>query len=266
MAASSMDVSVCGTHVHCESDGDNNAPKILLLHGWGCDISVMRPVAEQLSSRFHILSIDFPGHGLSGQPPEPWGVPEFAKCVSDVLKYLKFYPCAVIAHSFGCRVAAMMAVSENNMITKMIWTGAAGIKQQLSDNARKKQAKYHRMKKIYETIGKARIFSSYSDHMLSRLLKKYGSSDYSSLNDEMRRTFVKVVNLDLIELYPQIQQSVLLIWGENDTDTPLWMGKKMDQLISDSGLVVFENADHFAYLEQLPRFIVIVNKFLEQEH
>ena len=46
-----------------------------------------------------------------------------------------------------------------------------------------------------------------------------------------------LVNQDLTPLLPQIQASTLLIWGENDTETPLWMGQKMEQDIPDAGIV-----------------------------
>ena len=82
--------------------------KLLLLHGWGCDGSLMHPVAERMQDRFQILIPDFPGHGKSGRPPEPWGVPEYAGCLMQLLQDNGFVPCHVIAHSFGCRVAAWL--------------------------------------------------------------------------------------------------------------------------------------------------------------
>ena len=53
------------------------------------------------------------------------------------------------------------------------------------------------------------------------------------------------------------------IFGENDTETPLWMGKKMETEIPDAGLVIFENDDHFAYLHQWQRFTAVVRAFLK---
>jgi pimeloyl-ACP methyl ester carboxylesterase len=57
----------------------------------------------------------------------------------------------------------------------------------------------------------------------------------------------------------------LLIFGENDTATPVSHGKRMEELIPDAGLVVLKNAGHFAYLDQLHQFNVIVNTFLEKD-
>ena len=77
----------------------------------------------------------------------------------------------------------------------------------------------------------------------------------------MRKTFVKVINQDLSELLPRIEASTLLVWGSADTETPLWMGQKMEKEIKDAGLVVFEGCSHFAFLEEPQRFLVILKTF-----
>ena len=96
---------ILGAEIHYRIIG-NGKRKVLLLHGWGCDMKMMLPVAEALKDTHQTLLIDFPGHGESGRPPEPWGVPEYAACLTELIRKLDFCPCSVIAHSFGCRVAA----------------------------------------------------------------------------------------------------------------------------------------------------------------
>ena len=75
--------------------------RVLLLHGWGCDHSLMKPVADSLKNDFRILMPDFPGHGQSPEPPEPWGVSDYAGQIVELMHQLDFVPSAVIAHSFG---------------------------------------------------------------------------------------------------------------------------------------------------------------------
>ena len=81
----------------------------------------------------------------------------------------------------------------------------------------------------------------------------------------MRGVLVKAVNEDLSPLLSGISAPTLLIWGENDTATPLRDGKLMETLIPDAGLVVFSGGTHYAFLEQAPKFLTIVNNFLEEE-
>ena len=104
-----------------------------------------------------------------------------------------------------------------------------------------------------------------AEHWEKKLREKYGSRDYNALDEEMRKTFVKVINQNLIGLYPRFQQSTLLIWGDSDTETPIWMRREMEKLIPDAGLVIREGGTNFAYLEQIRRFNVIVHEFLKED-
>ena len=84
-------------------------------------------------------------------------------------------------------------------------------------------------------------------------------------NDIFQETFVKVISLDLSDRYVRIKQPTLLIWGDRDTETPLWMGQRMEKDIPDAGLVVLEGGTHFAYLEQAQRFCAIARHFLLED-
>ena len=81
----------------------------------------------------------------------------------------------------------------------------------------------------------------------------------------MRGTLVRIVNEDLRSLLPHLDLPVLLIWGDQDTETPIADGRLMERLIPDAGLVVFEGAGHYAYLEQAARFCRIVDVFLRDD-
>ena len=257
-----MKENINGTEIcyRIEGKGEN---RVLLLHGWGCSMKMMQPVADALKTDHQTLMIDFPGHGESGRPPEPWGVPEYAACLKELLSRLSFVPCAIVAHSFGCRVAAWLESEDPALFSKIIFTGAAGIRPKASEEAKRRSSRYKKLKAYCETIQKIPVFRKAAEGWKEKLRQKYGSRDYNALDDEMRKTFVKVINLDLTELYSRFQASTLLIWGDEDTETPLWMGMEMEKRISDAGLIIFEGGSHFAYLEQIARFNTIVREFLK---
>lgn len=259
-----MTKNICGTEVSYTLQGSGDG-KLLLLHGWGCEGKMMQPVANAFTDRFQVLIPDFPGHGNSGRPPEPWGVGEYAECIRTLLQETGFTPCCVIAHSFGCRVAAVLAAEYPELFRKIIFTGGAGIRKPQTEEARKRTEHYKKMRGLYENFGKIPLMHSAAEKMKDRLREKYGSRDYNALDEEMRKTFVKVISQDLTEYYPRFRASTLLIWGDADTETPLWMGKKMEELIPDAGLVILGGGSHFAYLEQVARFNLIANHFLKEE-
>lgn len=259
-----MTENLNGTPIEYEIMGGGNG-KVILLHGWGCDMSMMQPVADALKDEHQVMLVDFPGHGKSGRPPEPWGVPEYAACLTQLLDQTGFKPCSVIAHSFGCRVAAWIAVNEPAYFQKMIFTGAAGIRPKPTKESERRSAAFKRLKRYCNEVGKIPMMKKTAERWEEKLRRKYGSRDYNALDEEMRKTFVKIISRDLSDLYPQIRQSTLLIWGDADTETPLWMAKEMEKTIPDAGLVILEGGSHFAYLEQIHRFNMIARHFLKEE-
>ena len=243
----------------------SRGPKVALLHGWGCSHQLMMPLAEAMKDHYRLLLIDFPGHGLSDEPAEPWGVPEYADCLRELLEKEDFLPCSVIAHSFGARVAIFLASRDHCLFDRMVLTGAAGIRKPQTEEGRRRAEAFQKTKVWIARMRRMKIFGTLPDELERQAREKYGSRDYNALDDEMRKTFVKVISLDLTDALPDITVPTLLIWGDQDTETPLWMGRKMEELIPDAGLVVFEGGTHFAYLEQNARFNTITHHFFVEE-
>ncbi len=256
-----MQTELCGVSLHYEQYGQGDR-QILLLHGWGCSIQHFEPIARDLARDYHLTVIDFPAHGQSSNPPEPWGVGDFAACTRELVERLGIAPCDIIAHSFGGRVALHLAANQPQLVRRLVLTGCAGIKKPQTEEQKKRSEHYQKLKRLYQGIEKIKPLEGMAHKGLKALQQKYGSADYNALSDEMKKTFVKVISEDLSPLLPRVQASTLLVWGEKDQDTPLWMGQKMEKEIPDAGLVVFENDDHFAYLRQWTRFVAVVRAFL----
>ena len=108
----------------------------------------MAGISDALTPDMTVLRVDFPAHGESGFPPQPWGVPDFAANLLELLMKLDFLPCSVIAHSFGGRVTIELAADHPERFEKLILTGAAGIRPKLSSEKSKKSQRYQRLKKL----------------------------------------------------------------------------------------------------------------------
>lgn len=237
------------------------APAVLLLHGWGCDSSIFSFIESELPADAPVLALDFPGHGKSGEPPEPWGVAEYAKQVLALMDELKIERVRIIAHSFGGRIAIYLASHFPERVEKMVITGGAGIRKPASESQKKRQARYKRWNAFLNALKRFGPLKRVVERWQTALRRRYGSADYNRLNENMRKTFVKVISEDLLPMLSDIQASTLLVWGSEDTETPLWMGQEMEKRIPDAGLVVFEGRTHFAFVEEWQRFLIIVKEF-----
>lgn len=238
-----------------------DAPVVLMLHGWGCDSSIFSFIETDISKDASVLLVDFPGHGKSGEPPKPWGVPEYTDQLIALLNDLAIDKVMIIAHSFGGRVAIQLSAEHPELVTKLIITGGAGIRKPLSASQQKRQKQYKRCNQALNALKGIKPLNSQVDKWQTALRRRFGSADYNRLNENMRKTFVQVISLDLLPRIKEIKAPTLLIWGSEDTETPLWMGEQMEKEIPDAGLIVFEGRTHFAFVEEWRRFIIIVRQF-----
>ena len=256
---------VNGSAIHYEIRNHGNAAEtpVLLLHGWGCDMSIFAGVMSALQDDTTLIALDFPAHGESAEPPEPWGVGDFALQVKQLLHECRIDRVNVIAHSFGARVAIYLASHEPQLIGKLVITGGAGVKK---PSARKEQGKtlwYKRFTRIVRALAKVPLLKQPMLQVQEKLVRRFGSADYVKLNAAMRATFVKIISEDLTPMLSGITAPTLLIWGDNDQETPLWMGQTMEREIRDCGLVVFQGRSHYAFLEESARFHLIIRQFFQ---
>ena len=99
---------------------------------------------------------------------------------------------------------------------------------------------------------------------LKSKLLKYGSDDYKKLSKTMKQTFVNVVNEDLSCFVSKIVCNTLIVWGEKDKETKLWMAKKLNKLIVGSNLKIIKNSGHFCFLDNKTEFLIILDTFLKR--
>ncbi len=253
-----MDITVKGIKVHCEVTGEG-AP-VLILHGWGTSSEVMKTAADSFEGKMKVYNLDLPGFGQTEEPrEEDWNIYTYADFVKEFCCKAGIENPVVLAHSFGGRIALILAGRKMMGINKMILTGCAGIKPKRGADYYIKVYSYKLGKKVSKALGKL------SPGHEEKLKQKHGSADYAAASNKMRGVMVRTVNEDLKYLLPEIDVPCLLVWGENDDATPVSDGKLMEKLIPDSGLVVMPGSGHYAFLENGAWFGNIVRSFCAKE-
>lgn len=250
-----MLVNIDGLNINYECAGEGEV--LFLLHGWGGQIASVKPVFDFLSRNFKVYAIDFPGFGQSEQPKEVWGVGDYASMVNKLFEALKIEKATLIGHSFGGRVSIVFSAEHPEKVDKVVLVDSSGLVKKKTMKYYYKVYTFKLLKKLYTMF----IPMDKREQALEKFYTKFGSSDYRSAGN-LRKIFVKVVNEDLREFMPKIKASTLLIWGENDQDTPVSFGEYMKKAIPDAGLVVLKGAGHFSYLDKLNDFCIIVMNFL----
>ena len=231
---------------------------VLALHGWGGSIRSFAPVAERLSVQgYQVHMLDLPGFGQSDLPPQPWGVPEYARFVVAYLDDSDLGRVSFLGHSFGGRIGLVLAADYPGRVDKMVLADSAGIRVPLSA---RQQVRNFLARSARRTLEQLRL-DGWRDRLRDGYNRRYASEDYLTAGP-LRETFVLVIEQDLTSYAERVQAPTVLIWGDQDTETPLWQGQRLEQIMPDAGLVVFKGAGHFAYLESLNDYVRIVDHFL----
>ena len=101
-------------------------------------------------------------------------------------------------------------------------------------------------------------------HALENAQKRFGSDDYRKASPIMRQSMVLALQKDMTPYLSQIHVPTLLVWGKDDTATPLSDAKIMERLIPDAGLVELSGG-HFAFAESFGLCRRVLDSFLQGE-
>jgi len=229
--------------------GNKSGKNIVLLHGWGQNIEMMDPIGKRLQKDFYITIIDLPGFGKSSEPTYGYTVYDYFEIVDELLRKLKIKNPIMIGHSFGGRISIIYAAKKG--VEKLVLL-ASPFKRSVKKNTFKI--------KLLKFLKKVPVVKELESYMKTKI----GSRDYRNATPIMRLILVNTVNEDLTEYLKQIESPTLLIWGDLDTEAPLEDAKYAETIMKDAGLIIYQGATHYAYLERINEVINVLNVFLKE--
>ena len=242
-----ISLNIDGLDINYIDFGNKKGDAIVLLHGWGQNIEMMRMLGEPFKNNYRIIAIDFPGFGKSSEPKEVMDVSDYTSVVEKLLRNLKIENPILVGHSFGGRVSVKFA--SRNKVKKIILLSPA------LRGHDKKGLKTKVLKFLKTVPGIKNLEGWAKDHM--------GSRDYKAASPIMKQVLVKTVNEDLSTDAKKIKVPTILIYGDMDSEVPEEDTKEYERLIEDCGLILYEGCSHYAYLERLNQTISIIENFIK---
>lgn len=245
-----------GVNLHYRDSGEADLPAIIIMHGWGCNVDTVASIEAIFKGKMRTINVDLPGHGKSSEPPTVWGVEEFTQVIEKLIEQLGLKKVSLVGHSFGGRISILLS-SRHDYVDKVLLVDSAGVKPKRSLN-------YYRKVYTFKLLKNAALLffgKKKGGEIVEKMRGKKGSADYRNSSPRMRAIMSKCVNEDLKEVMPKIKAPTLLVWGADDTATPLSDAETMQQLIPDSGLVSFPGCGHYSFLDNPFGFRAAVSSF-----
>lgn len=231
---------------------------VLLLHGWGSSFDVYKGIINTLKNRYKVVALNFPGCGNSDTMENPWNLDDYCNLVLKFMNEIGIENPIMFGHSHGGRVTLKMAADGMVNPPKIVLLDSAGLIPKKSFRQKWRAKSF----KIIKTVLTLPIIKNFSAPLLEKARKHYGSADYNAAPLVLRQTLVSLVNTDLRDILHNIACPTLLIWGENDTATPLADAKIIESKIRDCGLCVIKGTGHYSFCERPFEAHAIINSFL----
>ena len=254
-----MEIKINGLKINYEVSGKGKP--VILLHGWLCSLETMKPIQNMLQNDFMVYNVDIVGFGKSDLPKEYIDSNGFGDFLNEFIRKLKIENPILIGHSNGGRTILNYAGRGLGEVDKIILIDSAGIKPKRKISYYIKVYTFKILKNILKIFPSVELFNNIRE----RVLGKFGSADYKNSPEVLRKTMSTIINEDQTENMKKIKAPTLLIWGENDKDTPIEDGKKMEKNIPNAALVILKNAGHFSYLDCYNECMEIIKHFLKGE-
>ncbi len=229
--------------MHFIEIGQGDAPRVVFAHGWGRSHHDFIPAAEALSGTARSILLDLPGFGETPRPKEAWDTRQYADHIADFLDEKGLGPVVFVGHSFGARVGLRLARHHPERLAGLVVVAGAGIPRQRVFWDRVKTDVRQRQFRLY------RFFAGANEARRDVLEKRFGSPDYvASKKLGIRDIFLKTITEDQSPDLHGIAVRTELLYGANDAETPVEIGKRMEALIPDARLTVLPDLDHFSIL------------------
>lgn len=229
---------------------------LMLLHGLFGALSNFYDIIEGFKKTHKVVIPILP---LYDMPIEETTVGGYVNYVERFVAYKNYNKVIVLGNSLGGHIALIYALANPDKIKGVVLTGSSGLFESAMGDSYPKRGDYDYIKKKAELTFYDPKFAS----------KELVDELFDIVNDRNKvirvlATAKSAIRQNLAEEVSKITAPTLLIWGNNDTITPPFVGEEFHKLIPNSQLFFIDKCGHAPMMEQPEEFNRYLGKFLNE--
>jgi len=267
-----------GLRVHFRDQGARNGKVLVLLHGNSNSLHIFEPLLKRLKQNYRLISLDFPGHGLTGaHPTHKYGFEQLSEALELVSRHLKLDNYTLLGHSMGGWVAWRYAIDNQTELRSLILMSASGMPVNPDDPEKETGLGFKLLK--------SPIGPSLSRYTIPRLMIKKSTqkSVYRKdvVTDELIDTYWELLRhpenrralahrassdreVEKADLAKRIALPTLLIWGEEDTFVYPSATTAFSNRIDKAEVLLLPQVGHMPMLEAPDEVTDAIISFLDK--
>ncbi len=235
-----------------EGEGD----VLMLLHGLFGALSNFFDIIEYFKATHKVVIPILPLYDL---PVDQTSVGGFVDYVERFVAYRGYDKVMVLGNSLGGHIALIYTLQNPDKVNAVILTGSSGLFESAMGDSYPKRGDYDYIKK------KAEVTFYDPKHASKELVDEL----FDIVNDRNKvirvlATAKSAIRQNLAEEVGKITAPTLLIWGNNDTITPPFVGEEFHKLLPNSKLLFIDKCGHAPMMEQPEEFNRYLSEFLKE--
>ena len=283
--ASQFLVTEEGARIHYRVEGNRLGRPVMLLHGSGASLHTFEPWVELLGDDFKLITLDLPGHGLTGAvPSNDYSTDAFLKAVDDVANHIGLQTFVLGGNSMGGGVSWQYALAHPEKVNALILIDSVGPPGWGKEVRSAEPAERKETVIIFELLSKpwfrsiatnldpyypvkqaVEVAYNYSPIVTDELIQRY--CDMALRQGTREATMARFANYNELKIIPSdlesLNQPTLVLWGEDDALIDFEYADKFMQVLPNATLVSYKDVGHIP-MEEIPEESATdIRKFLE---
>lgn len=233
---------------------------MVFVHGWMDDHSVWDSQMEYFSKNHRVIAYDQRGHGRSDKPEKGYSIKTLSDDLNYITKTLNIEQFTLVGHSLGGMVAMVFALKHPEHVSKLVLVSTG--------------AKTHTALRIMlSVLIQALPYNIFADGSVNFKYYKPSKRIKAEAMEMALRTpkyaaceSLKefTINYDIRDRVSNIKVPTLIIVGEQDTSTPLYLSRYLRSEIEGSKLAIIKESKHMPMIERAAVVNGVIDGFLRE--
>ena len=263
-------IDIDGGAIHVRDDGNRQGPVLILVHGSNGSLQVWEPWVQRLGDSLRVISLDLPGHGLTG----PWqrndySIAAYADLVPKIADRLNIARFAVGGHSMGGAVAWTVATRQPQRVSHLILVDSAAYPR---DSIPPLSLRLAQIAGVGEAVAMLKPRWMAADTLRATYANpmRLEPAQVQRYHDLLRREGNRAATLQRLRTAVPLDPAplkalttpTLILWGAQDRWIPQSDARRLHTDIAGSELVIYDGVGHAPMEEQPDRSAADVRRFL----
>lgn len=256
--------------IHYRDDGNRRHPAVLLIHGSAASLHTFEPWVERLSGEYRVITLDLPGHGLTGAVPSAdYSLAAYIDVVHALANHLSLDTFVIGGNSMGGGVAWRYALAHPAQVRALVLINATGLAKWRDDQTGNNTGNNSAVL-VFELLRKP-WFRAIAEKIDPYYLAQQGvTSAYNHSNVVNESLIMRYYDLNLragtrkatIDRFQQLGQTpsadlsqiktpTLVMWGQEDALIPFSHAARFEAAIPDTRTAYYQDVGHVP-MEEIP--------------